>query len=352
MQLTALAVSAYSILVGSWEVLLDVLFILLRLISFEYVRICGDKEKVRQILYTIKQTSVSSSLYYFQGHVRPNGLCIGWRYVAYITTDAFGSPIIQLFGRKSFILNVLNNNQSQFDKAEADAGEGRGEGPAETEPAKGEAAGKPTALCIKKKMIHIWNRTGSYTNGLYYKQMQFPTDHLHPIGQQIEIVKTILAAYKKTQSLTVFISGVTGAGKSMIGLLVAKELNANYCHTFNPTEPSDTLSSALYEMNTEVQTPSILVLEEVNSLLRAIHNETIPKHKNVPISVYNKITWNSFLDDMMLYRKVILILTSNEERAALDELDPSYLRKGRVNLYFHMPKVHEMVEMVEAQTNG
>ena len=42
------------------------------------------------------------------------------------------------------------------------------------------------------------------------------------------------------------------------------------------------------------------------------------------------------MDDLILYRNVILIFTSNEDKATIDNLDPCYLRQGRVDNYYSM----------------
>jgi hypothetical protein len=45
------------------------------------------------------------------------------------------------------------------------------------------------------------------------------------------------------------------------------------------------------------------------------------------------------MDDLILYRNVLIIMTSNESKEKMDELDPCYLRKGRVNEYYSMMSV-------------
>ena len=55
----------------------------------------------------------------------------------------------------------------------------------------------------------------------------------------------------------------------------------------------------------------------------------------------SKVHWNAFLDKIQLgtYPNLILIMCSNYLRDKISEdLDPSYLPDGRVNLYFHMKK--------------
>jgi len=82
--------------------------------------------------------------------------------------------------------------------------------------------------------------------------------------------------------------------------------------------------------------PAIIVLEEVDTIIKAIHTNTVKLNKEVPTSIYNKSTWATFLDDMIFYKNVILILTSNESKESIDSLDPAYLRKGRIHATYSM----------------
>jgi hypothetical protein len=82
--------------------------------------------------------------------------------------------------------------------------------------------------------------------------------------------------------------------------------------------------------------PIIIVLEEADCIIQAIHKNTVILNKEVPTSVYKKTTWSTFLDDMIFYKNVILILTSNMSKDDIDSLDNAYLRKGRINASYSM----------------
>ena len=144
--------------------------------------------------------------------------------------------------------------------------------------------------------------------------------------------------------MTVFLQGVSGAGKSTVGILIAKELGGSFCHTFNPSNPGDSLHSLAREAEIadDDGKPLIVVIEEVNTLIRAVHMNEIKLHKDIQTLVYNKSTYNTFFDDMILFKNVVLILTSNESLDELSSLDPCYLRRGRVDAYFSMMKPLEI----------
>jgi uridine kinase len=137
----------------------------------------------------------------------------------------------------------------------------------------------------------------------------------------------------------VFIDGIPCSGKSSIGYLVAKEIGGSFCHTFNPTVPGDNFHNLISQIrdngNTD-QLPIVVVLEEVDILLYNIHNSRVVENPKVSTSVKDKSSWCSFLDDMFIYQNIVLIMTSNKSKSDIDTMDPAYLRKGRVNMYFTM----------------
>jgi hypothetical protein len=186
------------------------------------------------------------------------------------------------------------------------------------------------------KIKKFW-RQGLYKN-FYYPSMKLDVSHINPIGEQGRVADDIISLYNRQRRATVFIHGVSMAGKSTIGYLVAKNLKGHFCHTFNPTDPGDHFQRMIGELNPrdEENVPIIIVLEEANEIIHAIHNKTVQRTAEIPTPVYNKSTWVTFLDDLVFYKNVILILTSNESKADLDALDPAYLGPGRIDACYSM----------------
>ena len=86
--------------------------------------------------------------------------------------------------------------------------------------------------------------------------------------------------------------------------------------------------------------PVIIVIEEVDIMIQKI-DKGLDKNKEIPIEIYNKTTWNNFMDDLIFY-KIILIFTSNTSKQDIDKIDPSYLRQGRIDEYYYMDKpIHQ-----------
>ena len=182
--------------------------------------------------------------------------------------------------------------------------------------------------------IDVYIRKGSYKN-LYYSRFSIDISHINPIGPQKEIVDDIISIYNEQQRATVFIHGITGAGKSTIGYLVSKYTSGVYCHSFNPTDPGDSLTSLMMDIGTK-DTPIVIVMEETDVIIDAVHNECIVKHVEMPTLIHNKTSWSTFLDDMVFYKGVILILTSNTSKDEIDKMDKSYLRDGRIHRSYNM----------------
>jgi len=132
---------------------------------------------------------------------------------------------------------------------------------------------------------------------------------------------------------------MTGTGKSTIGLLIAKELNGSYCHEFNPTEPGDSFTNLLRDTeqnDDDLNGPLVVVMEEIDIMIKNIHESKIARHNKITTAVHSKSTFNTFLDDMIFYKNIIIIMTSNVSKEVIDTVDPSYIRSGRVNAYYTM----------------
>lgn len=250
------------------------------------------------------------------GNYYPSGYFIGWRcagFYHYMESFEGVSPEIHMITTPSHFTKISESEKMAISFSDA------------------------IKTSDSSKSMTIYMRSGSYTS-IWYWRMRIDISDLAPKGQQSDVVDQICENFEKRRRGVFFIHGVSGAGKSTIGLLVANRLNGTLCHTFNPTEPGDTLQYLLRDSDPTDETPTIILIEEANTLIRNVHAEMIQKHKNITTCIYNKSTYNTFMDDLILYRNVLFILTSNESRESIDALDPCYLRKGRVNGHYSMMK--------------
>jgi len=286
----------------------------LQAIGIQYYIIRKDDEKTRAIAKVLQKTTFNSISTFQCGNFYPSGCFFGSRCAGYYTySDTFEgiSVEIHMFTTPAYFKTLFESEKVSVSFTD-----------------------KTTTTTITQPLT-IYSRTGSYTN-IYYSRMRLDIQDLEPRGQQAEVVDSICSKFIKKRRGVFFIYGTSGAGKSTIGLLVANRLKGTFCHTFNPSDPGDTLPNILRESEPSDEHPTIILLEEVNTLIHEIHNATIQKHKNITTSVHSKSTYNTFIDDLILYRNVLFIMTSNENKESIDALDPCYLRKGRVDEYYSM----------------
>lgn len=187
------------------------------------------------------------------------------------------------------------------------------------------------------RKIKLYRRWGEYKYVNYaHTMLNIPYKQFY--CNQIELYHKIkeLFVNREKNNVICLLSGDIGTGKSFFSYLLARELNASICSTFNPIEPGDTFHALYDEVNPTKTKPLVIVLDEVDILLNAIHNKEVVRHKNVPTLIYDKITWNHFLDqfDYGIYSNVILVMNTNKSKTDLDKLDPSYVRSGRVDIHY------------------
>jgi len=183
--------------------------------------------------------------------------------------------------------------------------------------------------------IKVYFRRGSYAC-FYYRGIVHDVSDLFPLVHQTPIVESIVHLYKVQKRATIFLYGTSGTGKSTVGFLVAKQLQGVFCHSFCPTDPGNTIESVVQDIREyeECDTPIIVVLEEVDTILQRVHASSVILNAKVPTCVKDKTSWNNFLDDLTLTKGIVLIMTSNKTKQEIDMLDPTYLRIGRIDKFF------------------
>jgi len=187
-------------------------------------------------------------------------------------------------------------------------------------------------------IVKLYTRKGNYYHLHYGKRDLVCTDFSARPNQK-EIMDTIIKYYKENKSCVAMITGSPGTGKSIMGILIAKELKGSLCKTYSPISPGDNLENIYNKVNPTKNEPLVVILDEVDVIFHTFQENLIAYHKDIPTEVYNKITWNNLLDDinLKLYPNMILILTSNLNRDAIEEkYDSSFVREKRVNVYANL----------------
>ena len=304
--------------------ILTPLFFILRLFGIHYYTIRNDEEKVRAVIKYLQKNTTSSEIIYQHGNSFPSGTfispsCMG--FYKYSGLRDAGTGEVQILTTKAMFTKMVESDKIASVFAVTKLNE----------------SVESTESIEESSPLQIYSRIGEYTN-LYYSALRLDVQGLEPKGQQKEIVEDICQKYKETKRGVFFIHGISGAGKSTIGLLVAKQLKGTFCHTFNPTDPGDTLHLLLRDSDPCEELPTVIVLEEINTLIRNINEGLVQKHKNITTQIHNKSTYNTFFDDLIMYKHVIIIMTSNEDKPTIDALDPCYLRQGRIHANYSMPE--------------
>ncbi len=188
--------------------------------------------------------------------------------------------------------------------------------------------------------ISYYIRFGTYEHLMYYSRaLNLPTK---PIKEhQSKAIQQIMEIYEKNKYCVCLLSGNPGTMKSRTAEYLCKHLmhecgstNVNFTDSFNPFEPGNSFETLYYKACPSLNNQIVVVLEEIDVPLTKIHHGIAHIHKNITTEVCNKTDWNRFLDkfDRELYPYVVLIMTTNKSFEYFDELDPSYMREGRVNL--------------------
>ena len=202
---------------------------------------------------------------------------------------------------------------------------------------------RPDTAVPENKIIDIRERRGNPWWWEYADRKYDATKFLkrEPRDYQAIIIADILSIIrnKSSRSGTFFIYGEPGTGKSLLTLLLAKQIGAYYCDTWKPTDPGDNLSKVYSTVSPDDNKPLVLVLEECDKLIMNVLEGNVKPHLYIPIPMMDKSDWNSMLDkvtDLGFYPNLILILTSNISRDDIHEKDASVLRDGRIDKAYHM----------------
>ena len=306
---------------------------ILHFFGIGYFIIRNDEEKLRKLFKSLGKSTISSATAFQNGKLSPSGTFIGKNCFGYYMIGERNDGIygqIHLFTSRAIFNEMIQSEEIVVNST----------------------TNLITHATSRQRRINFLNREGTYSN-IYYSQRRLDVTTINPCGAQKKIVSDIIAVFREKGYATIFLHGISGAGKSTVGILVAKELDGSFCHTFNPTNPGDSLHRIAREAEIadEEGKPLVVVIEEANTLIREINKNAIILHKDVQTLVYNKSTYNTFLDDMILFKNVILILTSNESADEISAIDPCYLRKGRINAtYSMMEPLEPLISKEEASS--
>jgi hypothetical protein len=308
-------------LYNNLHLLLPIGLYLLQAFDIHYYFITGEKDEIRKIMKVLEKDVCSSMSKYVNGRTVITGYFSSWSCIGYVDNlSRYDEDCkIHLVTSSTTYKQLIEDKTVDFTPTVLSD----------------ETLVKPTDV----KKIKVFIREGLFKS-FYYSSIMLDMTHINPMGDQEKIMNSCIDVYKAKGRATIFIHGVSNAGKSSVGYLLAKQLDAYFCNSFNPTDPGDKFSSVLNEMKKRdyEEKPIIIVLEEVDDIIKTFHGTVVQQNRDMPILVRNKLTWTTFLDNMVFWKNVIFIMTSNTSKEEIDLLDPAYLGRGRVHASFQMMK--------------
>jgi len=187
-----------------------------------------------------------------------------------------------------------------------------------------------------KESLTIYERFGTYANA-WFKKRLIKINSIVPRPEQQVIIDRIKIHHDEYGHSVVYLHGPPGTGKSIIGILLANMYKSAYCNTLKLWQPGDNLNCLYSEVEPTATNPLILVFDEFDGPLKQIH-VGIPANPKFLIQTRDKSGWNQILDEIHIgmYPNLILLLTSNKTPEEICEMDPSYIREGRVDLIFEL----------------
>lgn len=207
--------------------------------------------------------------------------------------------------------------------------------------------------------FYYYAKRGSYKE-LDYTCISSDIIKSEPRDFQKKIIQDLLRVYDRKRSCAILISGPPGCGKSTVcdqlirAFAQDRKISCNFTDEFRPTEASDLFQSLYQSVCPEEDNPLIVLVDEVDGILRAISSGCSPSsgvvapHPKFLIQVKNKNEWNTFMDkiDKGRWKHLIFVMTTNLTLAQIDALDSSYTRPGRCDLRFELGTAEAVPGMV------
>ena len=292
------------------------------------------------VLYHISGNMLNSFIpsiktYSYSSNEEPNGWIIGWSDGFYIGFLSCSSGIgngngnhgpmknLYIFTSKKFYNTYISKNGNEKEN---------------------EKQNKHKLLSNEKKTITLFIREGSYYNLSYLpNNYKAPKKLFPPRFTQSLIINEIMNMYDIDTHpyVRVLLCSKPGFGKSILAIHLCYDLlnryeKVSFVTTWSPTDPNDSFIRMYNKIKPSVKAPLVILLDEIDIMVTTMLEGKIiiSDASPMPIEIRDKKGWNTFFDsfDIEIYKYVIVIMTSNKHTSYFNNLDPSLLREGRIDI--------------------
>ena len=280
----------------------------------EYSTNCDASKVVIITKYIDKNHIFSTSTH---GDNKPIGLVVGKWYIAYISTNSIQKRdsvsigyTVTFWSSRSGHTKSLSDDFVELEKGTNIDDE-------------------------KHETLEIWRHVGAYKSDTIEKfEITFNNKECN---EQQEVITRMQKMAQTSYDngfgyrLIAMIAGPSGTGKSQIAKQFAKIMNATISDDFNPTRAGENFASLIKTIKPTKKNPLVVLLDEGDKTFERIH-AGIKEHEFFVTPAIDKASHNMFMDRLGDYDNVFVIITMNSTFNAIDKLDPSYTRCGRVDL--------------------
>jgi len=288
------------------------------------------------VLYHISGNMLNSFIpsiktYSYTSNEEPNGWIIGWSegfYIGFLSCSSGNGPHgpmknLYIFTSKTFYNTYISKNGNETDN---------------------EKKNKNNLLSNEKKTITLFIREGSYYNLSYLpNNYKAPKKLFPPRVTQTLIINEIMNMYDLDSHpyVRVLLCSKPGFGKSILAIHLCYELlnrynKVSFVTTWSPTDPNDSFIRMYNKIKPSIKAPLVILLDEIDIMVTTMLEGKIiiSDASPMPIEIRDKKGWNTFFDsfDIEIYKYVIVIMTSNKHTLYFNDLDPSLLREGRIDI--------------------
>ncbi len=279
----------------------------------------NDASKLAIVTKYIEKTHVFSTSTH--GDNKPVGLVVGKWYIAYITTHSIQKRDSVSIG---YAVTLWSSNIGHKKSLADDL----------VDLEKGTNLADDTHA-TPNKTLEIWRHVGAYKSDTIEKfEIQFNNKECNEQEKVITRMRQMAqTSYENGfgYRLIVMIAGPSGTGKSQIAKQFATTINATISDDFNPTCAGENFASLIRTIKPTKKKPLVVLLDEGDKIIERI-NAGIKEHEFFVTAAIDKASFNKFMDQLSNYDNVFVIITMNSTFNAIDILDHSYTRCGRVDL--------------------